>query len=441
MLVEFDQRRACLSLILIASVMVVTPAGGTDIQDAHLVDGFSQDVLSEGDKLIYRSHGPSFWRASDQGTLRQVLLVHRHGDRTPFQFHPEDPIGKEAFWTFHGLTQLTNRGKARLYMLGKIMRQRYNVFLGGSVSKSQVKTRSSGSQRCIESAQAFLASFLALDMDRSLDAARLRWDEPSNRLAQRWQPASIQTLAAKMDGMLNVGARCRSLRDEIERIDESEDNRQLSEEFKHEMEVVNREFRFNIDRYDKWLWTESKLEVVQSYFGPKLSPALLAAYHRISQASFQAARMHQASPKVRRLGAGLLINDLLANMEAIRAANKSPSAKKFVHYSAHDTTIIYLLGLLENLDHFPHMPDYGSNIAFELHEEQGEWFIKIYYMPHVPSKPVRIHLNACEGHPKSRCTLDKFAELMQKYRIASWADWMQECGNPLDSVNPYEQIS
>lgn len=406
----------------------------------NIGDEYAQDHLSERDKLIYNSKEPTYWRASDQDTLKQVLFVHRHGDRTPINFAPKDKLADEPFWKFHGLGQLTNRGKARLHLLGKIIRQRYDTFMNGSVSKNSRKTRASGSLRCIESSQAFLSSFLSLDNANSPDAASLKWDKPEDVLAQLWQPASILTLSARYDGLMNEGADCQSLFSEYSKLDQSEDSQHLLKEFKHEVDVLKAEMDFDIDHFYKWFWAGSFVEIERSYFERKMSPALLSIYDRLQKASDRSLLIYQSSSKVRRLKAGLLINDIIENMNGIRDSSNSPYAKKFVEYSGHDITLIFLLGLLENIEKYPYRPDYGSNIAFELHEDQSEWFVKIFYMPHVPSKPFELHMEACEkGHAKGRCTLEKFGNLMQKYRITSWTDWMRECGNPMTSFNPYEE--
>lgn len=404
------------------------------------------DRLSDRDYTVFKSRSPDDWRAADQDTtLRQVLMIHRHGDRTPITFAPKDPLAQEPFWTFHGLGQLTNRGKARLSMLGEIMRMRYDRFFAGSVNKNLRKSRASGSLRCIESADVFLASFLSLNRIGSPDARELFWDRSNNKLSHLWQPASVNTLAAKFDGMLNEGATCKTIDREYELIDNSDENKQLTEEFKAESRVLKEVLDFDTDHFYKWFWGSSFIEVERSYFENKVDLRLLQAYDRIERAGNRALVLYQSTLISRRLRSGLLINDMIGNMQTFRKIAQGDAAsnvfnKKFVHYSAHDLNLVVLLGMFDNIDTYPFRPDYASNIILELHQDGDEWFIKLFYMPHVPSKFYELHIGKCEqDHPRGRCALDKFDELMQQYKVDSWQTWMSECNNELSSVDPYLQ--
>uniref|UniRef100_A0A6G1SBY5 Prostatic acid phosphatase n=1 Tax=Aceria tosichella TaxID=561515 RepID=A0A6G1SBY5_9ACAR len=403
-----------------------------------------QDELSDADKIFLALHDkPNYWQATDQDTLKQVLIIHRHGDRTPINFPPQDNVANEPFWQFHGLGQLTNRGKARLHLLGRIIRERYDEFLQKSVNKNIRKSRSSGALRCIESAQVFLSSFMALTKDRrSPDSAALIWDKPSNELSQIWQPASVNTLAAKYDALLNEGAKCNNAEAVYADLDDSEENKRLMKEYSHERETLKRELGFEVDHFYKWFWASSLIEVEKSYFGDKLKPAITAIYDRLEEAGNMALVLFQTPKPLRRARVGLLIDDIIKNMVDTTKSSTSPFNKKFVHYSAHDINLVFLLGVLDNIKKFPYRPDYASNIIFELHEDKGEWFVKFFYMPHVPSKFRELNIEACEqGHKRKRCTLSKFSELMKEFRVSSWWSWMQECDNPLENMDPYEQNS
>lgn len=381
-------------------------------------------------------------------TLRQVLLLHRHGDRTAVQFDAEDPLAKEPFWTFHGLGQLTNRGKARLYLLGKMMRRRYNKFLNGKVNKNERITRASGSLRCIESAQSFLASFLGLNESSINDARKLVWDRRANILAQIWQPVNILSVPGKLDAMLNEGAECQNLADEFENvIEKSAEAQSLYIDYKHEAEVLKTSIGREIHRFYMWMWAASLIEVEQSYFADKMKPELIDILPRLKEAGYKAMGLYASTVKARRLRSGVLMGDMIKNMIEFRDGGDQPDSKtkKFVHYSAHDLNIATVLNMLDAWKKFPTVPDYGANLVLELHQDHlsnGEWFLRIFYMSPVPSVPTEIHLPECESnHPKSRCTLEKFQTLMEPYTIASWQDWMKECNNDFTRLDPYGQAS
>lgn len=381
--------------------------------------------------------------AAPDSTLRQVLFIHRHGDRTPVSFPPKDDLASEPFWSFHGLGQLTNRGKARLFLLGSIIRSRYDKFLNGSVNKNQRISRSSGALRCIESAQTFLSGFLNLNLNGSTDAEKLYWDR-TNPLGQMWQPVNVQSVPVGLDGMLAESAPCSQLLVEYtEVIDKSEEVKKLFDKYKDDATVLISTMGFEFDHFYKWFWASSQIEVERSYFPDKIKPQILAVYDHIQTAGNKALGSYQSTIKSRRLRGGLLIKDIIRNMESFQNLHKkvnedSPDLKKFVHYAAHDLTLIILIGMFDNWDKYPFRPDYASSISIELHEDSAEWFVKILYMPMVPGKLEELHISRCEEtHPKKRCTLSKFSTLMRPYMIENWQQWMVECENDLYKLDPY----
>lgn len=381
--------------------------------------------------------------AEDQGTLRQVLLIHRHGDRTPISFPPKDPLANESFWKFHGYGQLTNRGKARLYVMGQLTRKRYEKFINRSVNKNMRLSRASGALRCIESAQVFLASFLPLNAQDSPDAQTLAWNSGCDKLGNMWQPASIQTMAIPLDGMLAEGSECNALMDEYDNvINKSKDVESINQKYQDEAKVLKQVMGFQFDYFYKWFWASSQIEVERSYFGDRVDSRVLAVYDRVQDAGRLALLAYQSTLKSRRLRSGLLINDMIENMKQCRQQALDPRneglTKKFIHYSSHDLNLLTLIGVLSNIDRFPFRPDYASNVILELHQDGQEWFVKFFYMPHVPSKLFQMHIDLCESnHPKKRCTLDKLEQIMQPYIIKSWMSWMKECGNDLSKIDPY----
>lgn len=379
--------------------------------------------------------------ATLETSLRQVIFIHRHGDRTPITFPPKDDLKNEPFWAFHGYGQLTNRGKARLYLLGKMIRAHYNEFLHKSVNKNQRISRSSGSLRCIESAQTFLSGFLGLNITSSPDASELIWDENSNLLAKMWQPASIQSVPAKLDGMLAESAECEALtREWLDVIQPSEAVSEIFREYQPEKALLEAKMGYEMDKFYYWFWASSQIEVELSYFPDKVRRDIAAAFPRIEAAGNLALGAYQSTVKAKRLRSGLLINDLVSNMRNVRALHhqvesSSDKLKKFVHYAAHDLTVLTLIGMFGQWNNYPRRPDYASNIALELHQDSDDnWFVRVFYMAEVPSKPVELHFQECQSH----CSLDKFAEMMQPFMVSDWQSWMKECGNDLSKLNPYE---
>ncbi|XP_060005831.1 prostatic acid phosphatase isoform X4 [Lagenorhynchus albirostris] len=100
----------------------------------------------------------SFWLDRGVGAkeLRFVTLVFRHGDRSPIETFPNDPI-KESSWP-QGFGQLTQLGMEQHYELGQYIRKRYEKFLNKSYKHEQVFVRSTDIDRALMSAMTNLAA-------------------------------------------------------------------------------------------------------------------------------------------------------------------------------------------------------------------------------------------------------------------------------------------
>ncbi|RWS21261.1 testicular acid phosphatase precursor-like protein [Leptotrombidium deliense] len=84
--------------------------------------------------------------------LRSVILVHRHGDRSPLNTFPGDP--NVYRWLNYGLGDLTDQGEQRMKNVGKFLRKRYNEIWP---LKQKLFIRSSQSERCFKSVQQLLS--------------------------------------------------------------------------------------------------------------------------------------------------------------------------------------------------------------------------------------------------------------------------------------------
>ncbi|XP_049565835.1 prostatic acid phosphatase isoform X5 [Orcinus orca] len=88
--------------------------------------------------------------------LSIFLMVFRHGDRSPIETFPNDPI-KESSWP-QGFGQLTQLGMEQHYELGQYIRKRYEKFLNKSYKHEQVFVRSTDIDRALMSAMTNLAA-------------------------------------------------------------------------------------------------------------------------------------------------------------------------------------------------------------------------------------------------------------------------------------------
>ncbi|XP_075227293.1 testicular acid phosphatase homolog isoform X3 [Lycorma delicatula] len=118
--------------------------------------------------------------------LEYVVVIHRHGDRTPTRTYENDPYKDEQKYWPIGLGQLTKKGKRQLYYLGKIFRKRYKKFISKYLSKS-VRVNSSDYDRTHMSAAVLLAGLFPPETDQI-------W---SHQLI--WQPIAIHSVPITKD--------------------------------------------------------------------------------------------------------------------------------------------------------------------------------------------------------------------------------------------------
>ncbi|XP_060036230.1 prostatic acid phosphatase isoform X5 [Erinaceus europaeus] len=120
--------------------------------------------------------------------LKFVTLVFRHGDRSPIETFPNDPI-KESSWP-QGFGQLTQLGMEQHYELGQHIRKRYRSFLNESYKHEQVYVRSTDIDRTLMSVMTNLAALFPPE-----GISIWNPDLP-------WQPIPVHTVPLSEDQLL-----------------------------------------------------------------------------------------------------------------------------------------------------------------------------------------------------------------------------------------------
>lgn len=118
-----------------------------------------------------------------------MFQIFRHGDRTPTELYPNDPHHNHP-WP-GGLGSLSEKGSGQMYNLGKNLRTRYYRLQppSGIYSKDDMYVLSSSAERCLMSAQSFLAGFLPPLENR-------------NPLPIHWQPVAVNSYPRDRDYLL-----------------------------------------------------------------------------------------------------------------------------------------------------------------------------------------------------------------------------------------------
>ncbi|XP_043330028.1 prostatic acid phosphatase isoform X1 [Cervus elaphus] len=352
----------------------------------------------------------SFLPDLDQGVrakeLRFVTLVFRHGDRSPIETFPNDPI-KESSWP-QGFGQLTQLGMAQHYELGEYIRKRYENFLNESYKHEQVHVRSTDIDRTLMSAMTNLA---ALFPPEGISI----WN-PS----LPWQPIPVHTVPVSEDQLLYLPFR------NCPRFQELQSETLISEEFQKRLhpykdfiEVLPKLTGYH-DQDLLGIWSKVYdplfCEGIHNFTLPSWATEdTMTKLKEISELSLLSLYGIHKQKEKSRLQGGVLINEILNHM---KSATQPSNHRKLIMYSAHDTTVSALQMALDVYNGI--LPPYASCHMMELYFQEGEYFVEMYYRNETRYEPHPLTLPGCT----LSCPLTKFVELVAP--VIS-QDWSMEC--------------
>lgn len=365
----------------------------------------------------------------NKSSLVLLQIIHRHGDRTPLDFYRNDPYSAMDQWA-DGLGELTPKGKHRLYYFGQEMRKRYGEYLGES--PKNIYSRSSASNRCLESASAFVTG---------LYPPKNRWIWSQNdSLAQLWQPIAIQTILKSSDGLLVPSSKCPAADEAYEEILQSKEVIDFMSSQKDFIEKLNEKTGENYTELRKLEHLSNTLNTELDFDEPKPMPKWINelgndTLDRLKQ--FELNGFKWSSKKLQRLRAGLMFKELTTNMKNIVKSNNSDKhlIKKVYSYSTHDSIIVTILQSLGLYSGIP--PSYGSALLFELHQIDSKYFVQLFYANVTPILKIsELNLKVCHlNESQSICKLENFIESVNEF-IPN--DWHKEC-QTIKNKNYYEK--
>ncbi|CAG2107647.1 unnamed protein product, partial [Medioppia subpectinata] len=149
-------------------------------------------------------------------------------------------------------------------------------------------------------------------------------------------------------------------------------------------------------------------------------------YHTLSQISDMTFYFDFSTKLIQRLRTGLLLKDIIKNMnETInRNDTTSETPNKLYIYSTHDTQIALLLNALNVFD--KKSPPFGSTIMIELRQTNNKYTIEMFYLNDTQSeKPMTLVLPNCTN-ARNECLFQQFVESVNDLIPG---DWNSECQN------------
>ncbi|XP_018323599.1 prostatic acid phosphatase [Agrilus planipennis] len=371
------------------------------------------------------------FNATGVSELVGVIVIFRHGDRTPVQPYPNDPYKNESLWPV-GFGQLTSVGKRRQLRLGQWLRSRYDGFLPDKYSEKDIYVRSTDVDRTLMSAEANLAGLYPPSGDQV-------WDQ-----GLQWQPIPVHTIPEKEDYVLSGKKPCvkynRLLRDLLKSPDFVNINRKNHDLYayltRYSGSLVN-----SLETLES-LYNTLFIETIFNFTLPNWTvPVYPKKMRPFAELSFATLSFTE---DLARLKTGPLITEMVnhfkerisylerpeENNNEIKNTSVSSNghfekieqpevkSRKFWIYSAHDITIANVLQSLKLFQY--HCPPYASTILIELRSLKSEYFVNIFYKN--STVPQQMKLKDCEFN----CPFDKFLKIVEPLVIDAQT-WQNEC--------------
>ncbi|KAM7064095.1 prostatic acid phosphatase isoform 1-T1 [Molossus nigricans] len=350
----------------------------------------------------------SFWL--DPGAvakeLKFVTLVFRHGDRSPIETFPNDPI-KESSWP-QGFGQLTQLGMEQHYELGQYIRKRYGKFLNESYKHPQIYVRSTDIDRTLMSAMTNLAALFPPE-GTSIWNPNLPW-----------QPIPVHTVPLSEDRLLYLPFRnCPRFQElQIETL-KSEELQKRLHPYQDFIEMLPKLSGYRgKDLFGIWSRVYDPLycEGIHNFTLPSWTTGgTMTKLKELSELALLSLYGIHKQKEKSRLQGGVLVGEILNHM---KGATQPMNQRKLVMYSAHDTTVSGLQVALDVYNGI--LPPYASCHIMELYLEKGEYFIEMFYRNETHHEPYPLTLPGCTPS----CPLTKFATLVSSVIPQ---DWSTEC--------------
>eukprot|EP00767_Chilomastix_cuspidata_P000468 gnl/Chilomastix_cuspidata/1116.p1 GENE.gnl/Chilomastix_cuspidata/1116~~gnl/Chilomastix_cuspidata/1116.p1 ORF type:complete len:448 (-),score=139.12 gnl/Chilomastix_cuspidata/1116:573-1916(-) len=364
----------------------------------------------------------------DEKPLELVMVLTRHGARSPT--YPLSSYVEPNSWSNGPRSngELTADGKQMLIDLGGEFRTWLidgEGFLGAThLNFSHVAIRSSGMDRTVESAAAFVMG-LYPDPDENFAVC----DSGADTC---YQPVAIQSVAQKMDPMLRPWDCCGAIQDywmDIPAMDEFQQKQGEEQAFFDEMAS-----RLGIQSVDF-----TNLEEVydplscDSAAGKTLPYGIESAdFDRVADDySFLVLRAFTGSSTVTQLLGSALLREFADNVQALIDGEDGPRMRL---YSGHDFSIMAVLAALGQFDGT--VPPFASHLEVHVRRDGNAHMAAVS----LNDEPIEVLGGRCENSAEAAadglvwCSAGDLVEDLYARALASDADWDEVCGNDVPTL-------
>ncbi|KAJ8951168.1 hypothetical protein NQ318_021612, partial [Aromia moschata] len=305
---------------------------------------------------------------------------------------------------------LFQKGKARLYQLGKWLRNRYRNFLPQKYSPKDIYVRSTNADRCLMSAAAALAGLYRPEKSEVFDP-----ELP-------WQPIPVHTMPPEDDEVLSMLKDCRRYRLALKKSMETHYFKELRVHYEAFLKYISERSGAKMADMRDIAILQAVLEMYSSYnasFLPSWCESLnnetLLYLAGVSQERFT------LNLELKRLRTGPFWANFFAYFDNV--INGIDDTPKFVMLSAHDNTVVSLLNSMGAYDFVT--PVFGATLIWELKQADGKVWMEIFYKRN-QAVPEKLRVRGCDVD----CDYMLLKTVMAPVTVET-SLWKEECGNDI----------
>ncbi|XP_060527042.1 venom acid phosphatase Acph-1-like [Cylas formicarius] len=351
-------------------------------------------------------------RASD--SLRLVTVWFRHGARTPElkDSYPNDPYQEDTFQP-EGWGQLTNNGKQMAFDLGKLLRKRYDHYLGDVYTPDLIKATTTDYDRTKMSLLLTLAGLFAPSLSQ-------KWHDTLD-----WMPIPYDYDKEEHDHILTRPNKyCPVYFNELQRVLASEETVAYLNSHRNTTEYIEQHTGKPMKTlgHGFQIFQTLTAEYTMNLTLPEWTAEVFP--DKVTEFAVKQCEMENHNTILKKLNGGRSLQRVIRHMREKAEGIHQPDGRKMYLNSGHEFGVLRLLAAL-NL-YKPHFPNYCAAAIIELHylEKEQDYAVKVVHVDNVYKEPNELQVPGCDLF----CPLNQFIELTKEHVPNNYT---QECGSSI----------
>ncbi|XP_059491022.1 uncharacterized protein LOC132205771 [Neocloeon triangulifer] len=357
-----------------------------------LLDDYSADVQEQ----INAAN-----RTTGNSTVIFASLIFRHGDRNPTNSYNTDPYADGSDY-IGGIGALTLKGKRRMYLLGKHIRNRYTSLIPPLYLPEDIYVLSSEADRSIMSVECLLA---ALHPPLPFQKIHPGLD---------WQPIPVHMVPFRHDKVVIAKNLCPKYSEALSCVYNSSYSTHINSNHSQLLTMLTEKSGGPIRNYAQAEFLYNIL-ILQKELGLPLpewaSDQVLQSMKQLAINSLAAFTHTKFMQKIK---GGPLLSEIQDRMQKKKSGE---GRLKLFMVSGHDLTLVNLLRALGFTDD-PWKPNFSASLLVELHRIEKNYIVQLWYNNGFEENAnfERLQIPGCDLD----CTLEAFLEVTKDVVPTTW---------------------